>query len=108
MVFSCLPDESFYNPIGMIHGGLLCTLLDSVAGCAAHSLLPARAGYSSIEIKVNFLRAVHADSGELTATGRVVKPGRRVMFAEAQAVDAAGKLVGSATSTLLITAPPEA
>ena len=56
-VFRCTPDESTYNPIGMVHGGLLCTLLDSAAGCAVHTRLPAGAGYGTIEIKVSFLNS---------------------------------------------------
>jgi uncharacterized protein (TIGR00369 family) len=102
VVFACEPEESVYNPIGMVHGGLLCTLLDTVAGCAVHSQLPPGAGYSTIEIKVSFLRPVHAGAGELAARGRVVRSGRRVAFAEGEARDAAGRLVGSATSSLLI------
>ena len=54
-LFRCAPDESTYNPIGIVHGGFLCTLLDSAAGCAVHTLLPAGTGYGSIEIKVSFL-----------------------------------------------------
>ena len=57
-VFTCVPDESAYNPIGAIHGGLVCTLLDSVTGCAVHSTLPQGKGYTSVEIKVNYLKAV--------------------------------------------------
>jgi acyl-coenzyme A thioesterase PaaI-like protein len=52
VVFTCQPDESAYNPIGAIHGGLVCTLLDSVTGCAIHSTLPQGKGYTSVEIKV--------------------------------------------------------
>jgi acyl-coenzyme A thioesterase PaaI-like protein len=55
VVFTCVPDESAYNPIGAIHGGLLCTLLDSVTGCAVHSTLPQGKGYTSVEIKENYL-----------------------------------------------------
>jgi uncharacterized protein (TIGR00369 family) len=62
VVFTCRPDESAYNPIGAIHGGLICTLMDSVTGCAEHSTLPAGNGYTSIEIKVNYLRAVRLSS----------------------------------------------
>ena len=69
------PDESAYNPIGAVHGGLVCTLLDSVAGCALHSTLPAGKGYTSVEIKVSYLKAVRASSGLLTAVGTVVKAG---------------------------------
>ena len=101
-VFSCQPDESAYNPIGAIHGGLICTLLDSVTGCAIHSTLPQGKGYTSVEIKVNYLKAVRLSSGRLTATGTVVKSGSRVGFAEGVVTDASGAVVATATSTLLI------
>ena len=100
--FSCLVDESVYNPIGVVHGGLVCTLLDTVAGCAVHSTLPRGTGYTSIELKVTYLRAVTADSGPLRAVGRVVKPGRRVAFAEGEVFDAAGRSVATASSSLLV------
>ena len=100
--FGCVLDESAYNPIGVVHGGLVCTLLDTVAGCAVHTTLPAGVGYTSIELKVNYLRAVHGSSGPLTAIGRVVKPGRRVAFAEGEVLDAQGKTVATATSSLLV------
>jgi len=101
-VFRCTPDESTYNPIGLVHGGLLCTLLDSAAGCAVHSLLPAGVGLSSIEIKVSFLSAVRADSGELEIVGRALRVGRQVAFAEAHAHAAEGKLVGHATTSIAL------
>ena len=63
VVFTCQPDESAYNPIGAVHGGLVCTLLDSVTGCAVHSTLPQGKGYTSVEIKVNYLKAVRLNSG---------------------------------------------
>jgi uncharacterized protein (TIGR00369 family) len=100
--FGCTLDESVYNPIGVVHGGLVCTLLDTVAGCAVHTTLPAGVGYTSIELKVNYLRAVTATSGPLTAIGRVVKPGRRVAFAEGGILDAAGRTVATASSSLLV------
>jgi uncharacterized protein (TIGR00369 family) len=106
--FSCLLDESVYNPIGVVHGGLMCTLLDTVAGCAVHTTLPQGVAYTSIELKVNYLRAVHLTSGPLTAVGRVVKPGRRVAFAEAEARDAAGRTVATASSSLLVFPVPAA
>jgi uncharacterized protein (TIGR00369 family) len=101
-VFTCVPDESAYNPIGAIHGGLICTLLDSVTGCAVHTTLPQGKGYTSVEIKVNYLKAVRLSSGLLTATGTVVKAGSRVGFAEGVVTDASGAFVATATSTLLI------
>lgn len=100
--FSCEPGESHYNPIGAVHGGFACTVLDSAAGCAVQSTLPKGLGYTSLEIKVSYLRAVTAASGTLSAVGRVTKPGKRVAFAEAELRDADGRVVATATSTLLV------
>ena len=104
--FGCTLDESVYNPIGVVHGGLVCTLLDTVLGCAVHTTLPAGFGYTSIELKVNYLRPVHASSGPLTAIGTVVKPGRRVAFSEGEVRDAQGRVVATASSSLLVFAIP--
>jgi uncharacterized protein (TIGR00369 family) len=105
VVFECTPDESVYNPIGLVHGGLVCTLADSVAGCAVHTTLPPGVGYTSIEITVNYLRPVTLASGTLEATGRITKPGRRVALASADVTDAAGRLVATASSNCLIFPP---
>jgi uncharacterized protein (TIGR00369 family) len=102
VVVTCEPDASMYNPNGAIHGGVVCTVLDSVAGLALHSTLPAGKGYTSIEIKVNYLKPVRLDAGPLSATGTVVKSGARVGFTEGVITDASGKVVATATSTLLI------
>lgn len=101
-VFECTPDESMFNPIGVIHGGVVCTLADSAAGCAVHTTLDAGVGYTSIDITVNYLRPVTPDSGTLRATGRIVKPGRRIALAAAEVHDHRGRLVASATSNCLI------
>lgn len=100
--FVCEPGESHYNPIGTVHGGLVCTLLDSVLGCAVQTTLPQGQGYTSIEIKVNYLRPVLAGSGPLTCVGTVTKPGNRVAFADGVVTDAAGKVVATATGSLLV------
>ena len=105
VVFTCSPDESSYNPIGMVHGGFVCTLLDTVTGCAVHSTLPAGTAYTSIEIKVSYLRPVHADTGPLTAHGWVTKPGRRAAFAEGDIRDAHGRVLATASSTCLVIGP---
>jgi uncharacterized protein (TIGR00369 family) len=102
VVFECAPDESVYNPIGLVHGGLVCTLADSVTGCAVHTTLEPGVGYTSIDITVNYLRPVTLGSGTLVATGRVTKPGRRVALATAEVTDGAGRLVATATSNCLI------
>jgi uncharacterized protein (TIGR00369 family) len=101
-VFTVDPHESHYNPIGTVHGGLVCTLLDSVAGCAAQTTLPRGMAYTSLEIKVNYLRPVLTSSGRLTAVGVVTKPGRRAAFVDATVADSSGKLVATASSTLLV------
>lgn len=102
VVFECEPDESTYNPIGVVHGGLVCTLADTVAGCAVHSTLEEGVAYTSIDLNVSYLRPVTTSSGLLRATGVVTKRGRRVAFSTAEIVDHAGKLVGSATSSCLV------
>jgi uncharacterized protein (TIGR00369 family) len=100
--FTCQPDESHYNPIGAVHGGLVCTLLDSALGCAVQSTLPKGQGYTSIELKVSYLRPVRRGSGLLTCVGTVSKAGNRVAFAEGSVTDASGKLVATATGSSLV------
>jgi uncharacterized protein (TIGR00369 family) len=102
VVFAARPDESHYNTIGSVHGGVAATLLDSAVGCAVHSILPAGTGYTSVELKISFVRGISASSGEVRATGRVVKSGSRVAFAEGDLRDESGKLLGTASSTCLI------
>lgn len=100
-VFHCVPDESSYNPMGMVHGGWLCTLLDSAAGCAVRSLLPPGVGVSSIEIKVTFLRPLRAGSELVEARASVLRLGRRVAFAEAHA-RVGNELIGHATTSVAL------
>jgi uncharacterized protein (TIGR00369 family) len=105
VVMTCEPGEEHYNPLGIVHGGLLCTLLDTVIGCATHTTLERGTGYTSIELKVNYLRPVTLDTGRLTATGTVRKDGRRVVFTEGTVADAEGNLVATASSSLLVLSP---
>ncbi|HEX3796304.1 MAG TPA: PaaI family thioesterase [Acidimicrobiales bacterium] len=106
VVFECDPDESTYNPVGTVHGGLVCTLADSVAGCAVHSTLEAGFVFTSIDITVNYLRPVTSQSGTLRAVGIVTKPGRRVAFASVEIFDGSQKLVATATSSCLVMERP--
>ena len=101
-MFECTPGEHHYNPLGMVHGGLACTLLDSVVGCAGQTTLPAGVGYTSIDLNVSYLRPILATTGLLRAHGRVVKGGQRVIFAEGSLTDAAGTVLATATSSLLV------
>jgi uncharacterized protein (TIGR00369 family) len=101
-VFECTPDESAYNPIGVVHGGLVCTLADSAAGCAVQTTLEAGVAYTSIDLNVTYLRPVTKESGLIRATGRVTKPGRKVAYATVEVTDEAGKLLAQATSSCLV------
>jgi uncharacterized protein (TIGR00369 family) len=102
VVFTCEPDESTYNPIGVVHGGLVCTLADTVIGCAVHSSLDAAHGYTSVDLNVSYFRPVTTASGVLRATGTLTKPGRRVAFGSAEIVDGNGKVVATATGACLV------
>lgn len=104
-VFRCTPDESTYNPGGIVHGGLLCMLLDSACGCSVQSRLPAGVFISTIEIKVSFLSPLRAGSGELEVIGKALRVGRQVAFSEAHARNGEGKLVGHATSSIALLRP---
>ncbi|MCU1594200.1 MAG: putative thioesterase [Frankiales bacterium] len=102
VTFTCEPDESAYNPIGVVHGGLVCTLLDSVTACAVHSTLDAGIGYTSLDISVSYLRPVTKDSGLLVARGWVTRAGRRAAFSQGEVTTPDGKVVATATSTCLV------
>jgi uncharacterized protein (TIGR00369 family) len=104
VTFGGTPDASHYNPIGVVHGGFAATMLDTVAGCAVHSTLPAGKAYTSIEIKVSYLRPLQAGT-RLVATGTVTKPGSRVAFADATLATPDGVLVATASSSLLVFDP---
>jgi len=101
-VFSLEPGEHHYNPIGSVHGGVFATLLDSAAGCAVHSTLPAGVGYTSVDLNVRFLRGMTTDTGRVTCEGRVVHRGRRMVLAEATLSDGRGRLLATATSSCLV------
>src|SRR6266849_6751156 len=101
-VFAGTPGEHAYNPIGAVHGGYAATLLDSACGCAVHSRLTASQAYTTLELKVSYIRAITRDTGLVRAEGLVVSLGRRAAFAEARLTDGEGRLYATATSTLMI------
>jgi uncharacterized protein (TIGR00369 family) len=97
------PGEQHYNPIGVVHGGFVATLLDSVMGCAVETLQSADTGYTSLDLKVNYVRPLTMDTGRVLAEGVVVHAGRRVATAEGRVFSArTGKLLAHGTATLLI------
>ena len=102
VVFTLEPAEFHYNPIGSVHGGVFATLLDSAAGCAVHSTLPAGTGYTSLDLNIKFLRRVTVDTGRVRCEGVVVHRGSRTALARAELRDGAGRLLAEATSSCLI------
>jgi uncharacterized protein (TIGR00369 family) len=104
-IFVGNPSAGVLNPLGIVHGGWALTLIDSCTGCAAHTTLPAGVGYTTVETKVNFVRAIQADTGELRAEGVVIARGRTIITAEGKLTDAKGKLYAHGTSTLLVLRP---
>ena len=104
-VFEGTPGEEVYNPIGTVHGGYAATLLDSACGIAVHSKLAPGQGYTTLELKVAYHKAITSKTGLVRAEGQVVSFGRRAAFAEARLTDADGRLLASATSSLLVISP---
>ncbi len=101
-VFEGTPGRSVYNPIGSVHGGYAATLLDSACGIAVQSALTPDQAYTTLELKVSYLRGLTDRSGLVRAVGRLVSIGRRVAFSEATLHDGEGRLCATATSTLLV------
>ena len=102
VVFAVEPGEYHYNPIGVVHGGLAATLLDSAMGCAVHTMLPEGRAYTTLEMKVNFVRALTRDVGRVRAIGKIIHLGGKIATAEGSVVDAAGKLYAHGTETCLL------
>ena len=101
-VFECTPGEQHYNPIGVVHGGLAMTLLDSAMGCCVQTMLPDKAGYTTLEAKTNLVRAITSTTGKLRAIGKALHIGSRVATAEARLEDLSGKLYAHATTTCIV------
>ena len=101
-VFEGEPAEYHYNPIGMVHGGFAATLLDSAMGCAVHTMLPAGVGYTTLEFKINLVRALQTSTGRVRATGTVIHSGRTTAIAEGRVESETGTLFAHATTTCLV------
>ncbi|MDO8438807.1 MAG: PaaI family thioesterase [Telluria sp.] len=101
-VFQGSPSLAHYNPSGVVHGGYAATLLDTAVGCAIHTLLPAGKGYTTLELKVNYIRAMTDKTGPVRAEAKVVNLGGQVGIAEGRITDANGKLYAFATTTCLV------
>ncbi len=102
MVFQGTPRMDHYNPLGIVHGGYAATLLDSCVGCAVHTMLPAGKGYTTLELKINYIRAMTDKTGPVRAEGRTISVGNQTAVAEGRLTDSAGKLLAFATTTCLV------
>ena len=101
-IFSFVPQEFHYNPIGSVHGGVVSTLLDSAMGATLHSTLEQGTGYTTLELKVNFLKAITTKTPKLKAIGKIIHSGNRTALLEAQLVDENGTVYAHGVSTCMI------
>jgi uncharacterized protein (TIGR00369 family) len=99
------PTEHVLNPMGTVHAGFAMTLIDSATGCACHSTLPPGMIYTTIETKVNFVRAILPETGRVRAEGRVVSRGKQIITAEAKLLSADGRVLAHGTSTMMVLVP---
>lgn len=102
VIFSFQPQEFHYNPIGSVHGGVISAILDSAMGCTLHSILEAGTGYTTLELKVNFLKAVTTKNEELHAVGKIIHAGGRTALVEAQLIDNNNTVYAHGVSTCMI------
>ena len=102
VVFVGKPSPRFFNPLGTIHGGWTATILDSAMACAAHATLKPGEGYTTLEMKLNYVRPVMPDSGPVRCEGKLIHRGNTVVTTEGKLVDARGKLLAHGTETCLV------
>ena len=100
--FAGVPSDAYLNPIGVIHGGWHATLLDTVMACAVHSTVDAGFAYTTVEMKVHYVRAILPGGGEIRAEGRLLSRGRQIATSEGKLFDARGKLLAHGTETCMI------
>ena len=100
--FDGVPEFRHYNPIGTVHGGFAATLLDSALGCAIFTTLAKGEAWTTLELKLNFVRPINKDTGTVRAEGRIIDRGRTVATAEGTVKDKAGKLYAHATTTCMV------
>ena len=101
-VFSAVPDARHYNPLGTVHGGYASTLLDSCMGCAIHSRLGTGQAFTTLELKVNFVRARSEATGLVRAIGTAIHVRRQIATGEGRLVDSRDRLLAHATTTCLL------
>ncbi len=102
VVFEGLPELRHYNPIGTVHGGFAATLLDSALACAIFTTMRKGDVWTTLELKLNYVRALTKDTGPVRAQGRIIHRGRTIATSEGDLRDGAGKLYAHATTTCMI------
>jgi uncharacterized protein (TIGR00369 family) len=102
VVFEGEPTESFFNPLGTIHGGWTSAILDSAMACAVHSTLNAGQGYTTVEMKLNFVRPILPNTGKVTCEGVLIHRGGTLATSEGKLFDAKGRLLAHGTETCMI------
>ncbi len=102
VVFAYEPVFDHFNPLGSVHGGIAATLLDSAMGCCIHTTLMAGTGYTTVEIKVNYVRAMTDKTGQVRAEGKIINVGSRIATSEGKLMDTSGKLLAHGTTTCLL------
>ena len=95
-------DERSYNLIGSVHGGWAAAILDTALALSVLSTLDGDQGFTTVDIRINYLRPITTGTGEVRAEGRVLQGGRRLAYGDARLVDAAGKLLCHGTGSCLI------
>jgi uncharacterized protein (TIGR00369 family) len=99
--FSARADRRHTNPLGGVHGGFAATVLDSVTGCAVHTLLEAGVGYGTIDLDIKMIKSIPMEK-ELVAEGKVIHLSKKIGVAEGTLKDADGNLYALATATCMI------
>ena len=103
--FTVQPDERHYNGLGIAHGGLAATLLDSALGCAINAMMPAGKIFTTMEMKINYVRPITRERGELRCEASMIHAGGRVATAEGRIMDEGGKLYAHGTATCMLFRP---
>lgn len=101
-IFEAQPAEYHFNPMNHIHGGFAATLLDSAMGCAIHTTLSTGVAYTTVEIKINYVRPLSNRVGMVRCEGTAIHVGGRIATAEGRIVDQEGNLYAHGTTTCLI------
>ena len=104
VTFRGWPSRRFYNPMGTVHGGWISLILDTVMGCAVHSVLPAGYAYTTVEMKTVYAKALREEHGPVTCEAVLVHKGAQIAGAEGKLYDAKGRLIAYGSETCLLRA----